>query len=59
MWATNDAKTSLVGFMGYAQPWYSVAGVEAQIATDEGHIVCYVRDGDRAFLTYRTTGRGN
>jgi predicted dithiol-disulfide oxidoreductase (DUF899 family) len=46
-------------FMGYTQPWYSVRGVEKSIATDEGHIVCYLRDGDRAFLTYRTTSRGN
>jgi hypothetical protein len=36
-----------------------VRGVEAPIATEEGHIVCYLRDGDRAFLTYSTTGRGN
>ena len=34
-------------------------GVEARIATEEGHIVCYLRNGDRAFLTYSTTGRGN
>ena len=24
-----------------------------------GHIICYLRDGDRVFLTYSTTGRGN
>ena len=54
-----DEVEPFVAFMGYEQPWYSVRGVEAQIATDEGHIVCYLRDGDRAFLTYRTTGRGN
>jgi len=54
-----DEVAPFVAFMGYAQPWYSVRGVEAPIATDEGHIVCYLRDGDRAFLTYRTTGRGN
>ena len=47
-----------VEFMGYTQPWYSVRGVEAPIATEEGHIVCYLRDGDRVFLTYSTTGRG-
>src|SRR4030095_15781004 len=44
---------------GYPQPWYSVRGVEAPIATEEGHIVCYLRDGERVFLTYSTTGRGN
>ena len=54
-----DEVAPFVDFMGYTQPWYSVRGVEAAIATDEGHIVCYLRDGDRAFLTYRTTGRGN
>ena len=53
-----DEVAPFIAFMGYAQPWYSVRGVEAPIATDEGHIVCYLRDGDRAFLTYRTTGRG-
>ena len=54
-----DEVARYVEFMGYAQPWYSVRGVEASIATDEGHIVCYLRDGDRVFLTYSTTGRGN
>ena len=24
-----------------------------------GHIVCFLREGDRVFLTYSTTGRGN
>ncbi len=24
-----------------------------------GHILCFLRDGDRMFLTYSTTGRGN
>jgi hypothetical protein len=24
-----------------------------------GHIACFLRDGDRVFLTYSTTGRGN
>ena len=48
-----------VEFMSYTQPWYSVRGVEASIATEEGHILCFLRDGDRAFLTYSTTGRGN
>ncbi|MBM7790822.1 DUF899 family protein [Tenggerimyces flavus] len=46
-------------FMGYTHPWYSVRGLEASIAADEGHIICYLRDGDRAFLTYSTTARGN
>jgi predicted dithiol-disulfide oxidoreductase (DUF899 family) len=46
-------------FMGYTQPWYSVRGVEEPLATEEGRISCYLRDGDRVFLTYSTTGRGN
>ena len=54
-----DEAAPYVEFMGYTHPWYSVRGVEAPIATEEGHIVCYLRDGDRVFLTYSTTGRGN
>ena len=54
-----DEVADYVAFMGYTQPWYSVRGVESPIGTDEGHIVCYLRDGDRVFLTYSTTGRGN
>ncbi|CCH87842.1 conserved protein of unknown function [Modestobacter italicus] len=46
-------------FMGYTQPWFSVRGAEESIGTVEGHIECYLRDGDRVFLTYETTGRGN
>jgi predicted dithiol-disulfide oxidoreductase (DUF899 family) len=48
-----------VEFMGYTQPWYSVRGVEAPVGGGMGHIVCFLRDGDRVFLTYSTTGRGN
>jgi len=47
-------------FMGYQMPWYS-----AQQSADEllagrwfGMLVCYLRDGDRVFETYWTTGRG-
>jgi hypothetical protein len=54
-----DEVARYVEFMGYPQPWYSVRGVETSIATEEGHIVCYLRDGDRVFLTYSTTSRGN
>jgi predicted dithiol-disulfide oxidoreductase (DUF899 family) len=45
--------------MGYTQPWYSVHGVEEALLAEEGHISCFLRDGDRVFLTYSTTGRGN
>jgi predicted dithiol-disulfide oxidoreductase (DUF899 family) len=48
-----------VDFMGYTQPWYSVRGVEERLFAEEGHLLCYLREGDRAFLTYSTTGRGN
>jgi len=54
-----DEVASYVEFMGYTQPWYSVRGVEAPLLTEEGHIICFLRDGDRVFLTYSTTGRGN
>ncbi|MFD3606606.1 DUF899 domain-containing protein [Streptomyces atroolivaceus] len=46
-------------FMGYTQPWYSAVGLEAPIGGEPGHIVCFLRDGDRVFLTYSTTARGN
>jgi predicted dithiol-disulfide oxidoreductase (DUF899 family) len=54
-----DEVARYVEFMGYTQPWYSVRDVEAPLLADEGHIICYLRDGDRVFLTYSTTGRGN
>lgn len=34
-------------------------GVEADLLSEEGHFICYLRHGDRVFLTYSTTGRGN
>ncbi|MCP2267470.1 DUF899 family protein [Promicromonospora thailandica] len=46
-------------FMGYTQPWYSVRGLDWPIGVDMGHLACFLRDGDRVYLTYRTTGRGN
>ncbi|MGW1818038.1 DUF899 family protein [Streptomyces sp. NPDC002125] len=48
-----------VEFMGYTHPWYSVRGVEGPAGGDMGYLTCYLRDGDRVFLTYSTTGRGN
>ena len=54
-----DEVASYVKFMGYTQPWYSVRDVEAALLAEEGHIICYLRDGDRVFRTYSTTGRGN
>jgi predicted dithiol-disulfide oxidoreductase (DUF899 family) len=47
-----------VAFMGYTEPWYSVRDVPAPIGGDMGHLISFLRDGDRVFLTYSTTGRG-
>jgi len=55
-----DEVASFVEFMGYTQPWYSVRDVDAPVGgSSMGSITCFLRDGDRAFLTYSTTGRGN
>jgi predicted dithiol-disulfide oxidoreductase (DUF899 family) len=53
-----DEVAPYVEFMGYTQPWYSVRGVEAPGGA-MGRIASFLRDGDRVFLTYSTTGRGN
>src|SRR5690349_22750680 len=50
---------AFVEFMGYTQPWYSVRDVPAPIGGDMATVACFLRDGDRVFLTYSTTGRGN
>jgi predicted dithiol-disulfide oxidoreductase (DUF899 family) len=47
-----------VEFMGYTQPWYSVRDLPAPIGGDMGYFSCFLRDGERVFLTYRSTGRG-
>ncbi|MFF7051151.1 DUF899 family protein [Streptomyces griseorubiginosus] len=54
-----DEVAAYVAFMGYTQPWYSVRDVAPPVGGDMGHLTCYLRDGDRTFLTYSTTGRGN
>src|SRR3954462_3692944 len=54
-----DEVVSYVEFMGYTQPWYSVRGVDGPAGDDMGYLNSYLRDGDRVFLTYSTTGRGN
>ena len=49
-------------FMGYPVPWYSVPpeSVGRLVAGRHfGIIGFYLRDGDRAYETYWTTGRGN
>ncbi|PSK98862.1 putative dithiol-disulfide oxidoreductase (DUF899 family) [Murinocardiopsis flavida] len=53
-----DEVASFVGFMGYTQPWYSVRDVAAPVGENMGDLACFLRDGDRVFLTYTTTGRG-
>ena len=47
--------------MGWEMPWYSVPRDLARCAHPGRHFgmkVCYLRDGDRVFETYWTTGRG-
>jgi predicted dithiol-disulfide oxidoreductase (DUF899 family) len=53
-----DEVAAFVEFMGYTQPWYSVRGLEEPIGGAMGYMTSYLRDGDRAFLTYSTTARG-
>jgi predicted dithiol-disulfide oxidoreductase (DUF899 family) len=49
-------------FMGWDLPWYSAfASRDSLLAGRQVglfHLVCYLRDGDRVFETYWTTGRG-
>jgi predicted dithiol-disulfide oxidoreductase (DUF899 family) len=45
-------------FMGYTHPWYSTHGIEDPAIVGGGNIACFLRRGDRAFLTYETTDRG-
>ncbi|MCP2243888.1 DUF899 family protein [Lentzea aerocolonigenes] len=53
-----DEVAPFVEFMGYSEPWYSVRGVDGPAGGEMGYITSYLRDGDRTFLTYSTTGRG-
>jgi predicted dithiol-disulfide oxidoreductase (DUF899 family) len=51
--------------MGWDVPWYSAQESLDTLLTAAGrqigkfHVVCYVRDGDRVFETYWTSGRGD
>jgi predicted dithiol-disulfide oxidoreductase (DUF899 family) len=49
-------------FMGWDVPWYSAHASLDTLLTGRQvglfHLVCYVRDGERVFETYWTTGRG-
>ena len=49
-------------FMGWDVPWYSVPQDAMDLLIADRHfgiLVSYLRDGDRVFETYWTTGRGN
>ncbi|MEU4361523.1 DUF899 family protein [Promicromonospora sp. NPDC023987] len=50
-----------VEFMGYPQHWYSAldAGDDVVGGGDDGTWVCFLRQGDRVFLTSSVTGRGS
>lgn len=54
-----DEVAPYVKFMGYNQDWYSARGLEEPVGGEMGVVACFLRDGDRVFLTYTTTGRGN
>jgi predicted dithiol-disulfide oxidoreductase (DUF899 family) len=49
-------------FMGWDWPWYSVKDSAEQLLAGRPFnrfmLVCYLREGDRVFETYWTTGRG-
>jgi predicted dithiol-disulfide oxidoreductase (DUF899 family) len=48
-------------FMGWDMPWYSAQPSLDTILdgkTGSMHLICYLREGDRVFETYWTTGRG-
>jgi predicted dithiol-disulfide oxidoreductase (DUF899 family) len=49
-------------FMGWEMPWYSAQASANRLLAGRQvgmfHLVCYVREGDRVFETYWTTGRG-
>ena len=49
-----------IEFMGYPQHWYSTADVEDDLVRGDGYgaWTCWLRQGDRVFLTNTVTGRG-
>jgi predicted dithiol-disulfide oxidoreductase (DUF899 family) len=53
-----DEVAAFTEFMGYTQPWYSVRDVAEPVGGEMGCFATFLRDGDRAFLTYSTTDRG-
>jgi predicted dithiol-disulfide oxidoreductase (DUF899 family) len=57
-----DESSRYHDFMGWNMPWYSAQpSVDALLVGRHigmFHLVCYLRDGDRVFETYWTSGRG-
>ena len=56
-----DESSRYRDFMGWPMPWYSLPGTSSDRLLAGRHFgmkVCYLRDGDRVFETYWTTGRG-
>lgn len=56
-----DESNRYRAFMGWEMPWYAVTEVSLDRIAPGGHFgmkACYLRDGDRVFETYWTTGRG-
>ena len=47
-------------FMGWPMPWYSAHDARDELMAGRafGFYACYLREGDRVFETYWTTGRG-
>jgi predicted dithiol-disulfide oxidoreductase (DUF899 family) len=44
--------------MGWEMPWYSARDSADALLGEFGGYACYLRDGDRVFVTYWTTSRG-
>lgn len=55
-----DDSAAFAEFMGYTFPWYSAKDSDPALVDGRafGFIACYLRDGDRVYETYWTTGRG-
>jgi predicted dithiol-disulfide oxidoreductase (DUF899 family) len=59
--APQDRIARFARRMGWSVPWYTVVGDAFQTergTTEYFSLDVYLRDGDRVFLTYATTGRG-
>ncbi|MFG6116150.1 DUF899 family protein [Halobacillus sp. MO56] len=59
---TYEESSRYRDFMGWTVPWYSVpqdAADQLIVGPHFGILVSYLRDGDKVYETYWTTGRGN